>query len=82
MPRHGSVTLGDIAGRLEMLRIECAKCGRAGQYRVMRLMKECGPDTLLPELLALISADCPKRQARLTSDPCKAMMPDLVRPPA
>ena len=38
--------------------VECSKCGRAGQYRVMRLMKECGPDTLMPELLAKISSDC------------------------
>jgi hypothetical protein len=79
MPRSGSVTLGEIAGRLEMLRVECPKCGRAGQYRVMRLMKECGPGTLMPELLAKISGDCPKRQAGELHDPCRARMPDLGR---
>jgi hypothetical protein len=36
-------TFSDIAGKLEMLRVECEKCGREGQYRVMRLMKELGP---------------------------------------
>ena len=44
--------------RLEMPSVECSKGGRAGQYRVIRLMEECGPDTLMPELLAKISSDC------------------------
>jgi hypothetical protein len=49
MPRGGGATLNDVAGRLEILRVECPKCGRAGQYRVLRLMRECGPDTMLLE---------------------------------
>jgi ribosomal protein S27AE len=63
MARRGSVTPGEIAGRLEMLRVECPKCGRAGQSRVLRLMRECGADTLLAEWLARVTADRPKRQA-------------------
>jgi hypothetical protein len=37
MARDGMTTFSDIAGKLEMLRVECEKCGRKGQYRVMRL---------------------------------------------
>ena len=44
MPKSGSITLGDLAGRIELLRIECDKCGRKGQYRLMRLLRELGPD--------------------------------------
>ena len=44
MARDGMTTFSDIAGKLEMLRVECEKCGRKGQYRVMRLMKELGPE--------------------------------------
>jgi hypothetical protein len=68
-----------LLARLEMLSVECPKCGRAGQYRVMRLMKECGPDTLMLELLAKISGDCPTRQAGELHVPCRARMPDLAR---
>jgi hypothetical protein len=35
MARDGMTTFSDIAGKLEMLRVECEKCGRKGQYRVM-----------------------------------------------
>ena len=47
MARDGMTTFSDIAGKLEMLRVECEKCGRKGQYRVMRLMKELGPEATL-----------------------------------
>ena len=33
MPREGAIIFGDLIGKLEMLRIECAKCGR-GRYRL------------------------------------------------
>ena len=61
MPRHSAVTFGDIAGKLELLRIECSKCNWAGHYRVMRLMKECGQDATLTEWLSKLTAECPRR---------------------
>jgi hypothetical protein len=28
MPRDGAIIFGDLIGKLDVLRIECAKCGR------------------------------------------------------
>jgi hypothetical protein len=36
MPRDGARTFGDLIGKLDVLRIECAKCSRAGRYHVAR----------------------------------------------
>jgi len=30
-PRDGAIIFGDLIGKLGVLRIECAKCGRSGQ---------------------------------------------------
>ena len=34
MPREGAIIFADLIGKLDMLRIECAKCGRSGRYRL------------------------------------------------
>jgi hypothetical protein len=47
---HGSYSLGEAAATLDMLRIECTKCGRAGRYRIDRLIERFGPDIALPDL--------------------------------
>jgi hypothetical protein len=44
MPHNGALVFSDIAGNLDLLRIECAKCGRAGRYRVGRLITARGAD--------------------------------------
>jgi hypothetical protein len=31
MPREGAIIFGDLIGKLDMLRVECLKCGRAGR---------------------------------------------------
>jgi hypothetical protein len=56
--RDGMTTFSDIAGRLEMLRVECEKCGRKGQYRVMRPMKELGPEATVGSFVEMITNDC------------------------
>jgi hypothetical protein len=47
---HGSYSLGEAAATLDMLRLECAKCGRAGRYRIDRLIERYGSDIALPDL--------------------------------
>ena len=42
MSSSGAVILGDIAGKVAMLEIECAKCDRYGRYRVDRLIEQHG----------------------------------------
>jgi hypothetical protein len=41
MPRTYLV-FGDIEGKLDVLRVECSKCGRAGHYGVARLIEKHG----------------------------------------
>lgn len=77
MPRGGAVTLGDIVGKLKVLRVECDRCARAGQYFVPNLVHKYGAAATLPEVLADVSADCPRRQS-ISTDRCQAHMPDLV----
>jgi hypothetical protein len=36
---HGSYSPGDAATKLNMIRLTCQKCHRAGQYRVDRLIE-------------------------------------------
>ena len=32
MPRDGAIIFSDLIGKLDMLRVTCAKCGRDGCY--------------------------------------------------
>ena len=47
MPRDGAITFRDIVGKLAILRVECDKCGRPGQYPVDRLIVRYGLDAKL-----------------------------------
>jgi hypothetical protein len=44
----------------KIVRLSCAKCGRAGQYRKQILIERCGPDVRLPDLREEI-AQCSRR---------------------
>jgi hypothetical protein len=79
MPRGGAITFRDIAGKLSMLRIECAKCGRSGRYRMDRLIAEYGIDATLPDFQSKMTADCPRRIDFRFNDVCAARMPDLPK---
>jgi hypothetical protein len=61
MPRDGSITVGDLVGKLEYLTLACVNCGRAGRYRVRRLVDELGRDGKLTDWMWRITADCPRR---------------------
>lgn len=71
--RHGppAITFGQIAETTYMIKIAC-KCGRAGQYRVDRLIEKLGPEATILNWVAQVSADCPKRNnpANLYYDRC------------
>lgn len=70
----GSILLSEVAEHLITLEIACNQCERKGRAVGDRLMAQHGT------LLALLSADCPKRQAGKMHDVCGAHMPQL--PPA
>jgi hypothetical protein len=42
MPRDGAVIFSDLVGKLDVLRVSCAKCGRNGSYRLNRLIEDRG----------------------------------------
>ncbi len=79
MPRDGAIIFGDLIGELGVLRIECARCGRSGQYKLAVLIARCGRDEKLFTWTDEITVDCPRKLARSDSDPCGATCPDLPR---
>jgi hypothetical protein len=79
MARDGSLTPADLIGKLDVLRVECTKCCRAGRYQVDRLMRELGRNGKLTDWLAEITTDCPRKVANNYSDACGAKCPDLPK---
>jgi hypothetical protein len=45
MPRDGAIIFSDLIGKLDVLRVACAKCTRSGRYQVQRLIEERGAAT-------------------------------------
>jgi hypothetical protein len=77
MPRDGAIIFRDLVGKLDVLRVECDRCGRKGQYRVDHLIEQYGIDSKLfdwePE------ADSPRKKAGNLNDQCGARCPDLSK---
>ncbi len=74
----GYVRLGQLAGRLDRLDVACNRCDRRGRLRLDRLLAEHGPAMPVPDLLRLLSADCPRRIADKMHDACGTHLPGLV----
>lgn len=79
MPRDGAITFDDLRCRIRTLRVVCGKCGRAGRYSVDRLIDRRGTNGKVVDLLADLSADCPRRVANSFNDQCDAHCPDIPR---
>jgi hypothetical protein len=75
MPRDGAIIFSDLIGKLDVLRVACAKCERVGRYRLDRLIEARGRDAKLVDWLDEITADCPKKLARNFNDQCAARCP-------
>ena len=74
MLRSGAVTLKDLVepdGPVH-LTIVCAPCAREGRYLVSRMIAQHG-DMGLPDVLALMTQDCPKHQTVAIHDRCNAV---------
>jgi hypothetical protein len=56
MPRDGAIIFSDLTGRLDVLRVACDKCGRAGRYRLSCLIDQRGLDGRLPDWLTRLLA--------------------------
>ena len=74
---EGSVTLGEAAEHTAALTVACTRCDRAGKYRLETLIARHGADFGIPDLLRLLSDDCPKRKSVTIYDRCGVHCPEL-----
>ena len=75
--RRGPLTLADVCGSVDALRVTCPKCDRFSQAHVERLIYEFGPRETVTSWTARITADCPRRCRHSVADPCAARLVDL-----
>lgn len=73
----GSITLDQVAERTAVLVVACSRCTRAGRYHLETLIARYGQHCGVPELLRLLSADCPKRASISAYDLCGIHGPEL-----
>jgi hypothetical protein len=71
MPRDGAFTLSDV--RSPVLTVVCDPCGRRERHDVERLMRQHRWDAKLTDLLATLTADCPRRGSVSVYETCKAV---------
>ena len=76
-PGCGALLLAEV--RQSNLHVGCDGYGRSGRYGVASLVERFGPCAVLPDVLASISADCPRRGAGRFSDPCGAVWRGVVQ---
>jgi len=79
MRSSGSVSLGEIAGKLTMLEVACSKCERHGRLSVAELIERYGAASDLFNLRTVLAADCPRAGAGSMKEQCGAHYPQLVR---
>jgi len=77
MPRDGAISFGDLIAKLDMLWIECPKCGRSVRYRLADLLMRYGRNEKVFAFTDDVTANCTRRQKRGDNDPCGAICPDL-----
>jgi hypothetical protein len=85
MSSSGAVTLGEIAGKLTMLEVACARCDRRGRLSVAKLIERHGAGAKLPDLRTVLASDCSRVGAASIYERCGVLYPQLpaaLRSPA
>jgi hypothetical protein len=77
MSNRGSITLGELQGKLTMLEIKCHRCDRHGRVSVERLIGEHGADTALPDLWQTLAGDCANSCSTALHNRCAIYYPQL-----
>ena len=72
-----SVTLADIAARIDMLEIRCGRCDRIGRRRVSRLIEQHGGSMRLPDLRTVLVKGCDHAGGH-DYDRCDVFFPQLA----
>jgi hypothetical protein len=70
---------GDIEDKLDVLRLECTRCGRKGRYHVRNLIEKHGRRGNMSKWVSDLKGDCPNRDAPQLRDRCDLICPDLPR---
>ena len=60
-----------------MLEIRCGNCTRSGRLRIDKLIDEHGRDKSLPDLRAILAADCEHMTESRRKDQCQVFYPQL-----
>jgi hypothetical protein len=55
------LVFADIEGKLDVLRVECARCQRKGRYSVRMLIDKYGRNANMMKWKEQLNGDCPKR---------------------
>ena len=77
MSNRGSITLGELQGKLDLLDIPCHRCERSGRVSLARLIEEHGADTGIPDLWQNLAGDCPQARSAALNNRCAIYYPQL-----
>ena len=72
-----SVSLANIATRIDMLEIRCSRCDREGRLRVSRLIEQYGGLMRLPDLRTALVKGCDHAGGH-DYDRCDVFFPQLA----
>jgi hypothetical protein len=76
------VALGDhAAAGHQTLILACRHCERRGRYQIAGLIERYGVEMGLPQLMTVLSADCPLQKSVGIYDRCGIHLPDGVGRP-
>jgi hypothetical protein len=77
MSSRGSIILGELQGKLDLLEIKCHRCERHGRISLARLIEEHGADKGLPDLWESLAGDCPNARTTAVHNRCAIYYPQL-----
>ena len=77
MANRGSITLGELRGKLDLLDIACHRCERRGRVSLAGLIEEHGADTGLPDLWERLAGDCQHARSTALNNRCAIYYPQL-----
>ena len=73
------LVFGDIEGKLDVLRVECARCQRKGRYSVRTLIEKYGRNANMMKWKEQLNGDCPNQNAPQLHARCDLICPDLPK---
>jgi hypothetical protein len=73
------ITVGQVAERVRMLDLKCARCDRHGRLSLSRLLLELGPNAPIWKAWQGLNADCPKRAVAGAGEACSLHAPILPK---